>query len=188
MSSIKQISFILALLFLAMSCGKAPTEAILFDFESDAELDLLQWNCHTLFTLSDRHATRGSRSLKMDLFPSEYPGLEFSPVQKDWSKYSSFSFDIYNPAAQPVKFRIRIDDQKRPPSFKDRYNDSFILNPGRNHISIPLSSLITSGTKRHLNLARIYTVYIFLPDPNTEQTFYIDAVRITNIDISGPSK
>jgi len=173
-------ALLVVLVVIAASCGiTAPSELILFDFESDAELDLLRWNCHTLFALSDLHASHGIRSLRMDLFPFEYPGLEFSPQQKDWSKYNTFSFDVYNPSESPVQLSIRIDDRKKPPPFNDRYNNRFVLNHGNNHISIPLNNLITSGTKRRLNLASIYTVYIFATHPASKQTFYIDAIRLT---------
>ena len=184
MAILKKIAVLLAMLVLAVNCGKtATTEIILFDFESEADLDLLQWNCHTLFALSDLHASHGTHSLRMDLFPSEYPGLEFSPTNEDWSKYRSFSFDVYNPSESLMNLSIRIDDHENRLAFDDRYNKKFLLEHGNNHISIPLNDMITPGTNRRLNLAHIHMVYIFVPHPEYKQTFYVDAIKLTNTDI-----
>jgi hypothetical protein len=53
-----------------------PAKLMLFDFEEDAELDRLQWRCFTLFSLSFEHAAHGEKSLKMEFFPSRWPGWE----------------------------------------------------------------------------------------------------------------
>ena len=37
-------------------------ESILFDFESDRELDRVHWKCHTLMSISDQHSTHGKGS------------------------------------------------------------------------------------------------------------------------------
>jgi hypothetical protein len=52
-----------------------PKELILFDFETDAELDRMHWKCFTMFTLSGEHVTHGAKSLRMELYPSSWPGL-----------------------------------------------------------------------------------------------------------------
>jgi hypothetical protein len=184
-----RIAALLAVLVLAVSCTKpATTELILFDFESESELDLLQWNCRALYALSDMHAVHGTHSLRMDLFPSEYPGLEFSPTQKDWSKYSTFSFDIYNPSTSQMSLSIRIDDNKNRTAFNDRYNNRFVLKPGNNHISLPINNMMTTGTNRLMDLAHIHTVYIFVPLPQYKQTLYIDAIRVTNDHSPNPPR
>ena len=171
-------SFII--LGLETSCGKSLHEIMLLGFESDAELDLLKWNCHTLYSLSDLHATNGTHSLKLDIFPSDYPGLAFSPSVKDWSYYGTLSFDIYNPSEQTEVISIRIDDIKKKPPFADRYNGHLAINKGMNHIAIPLTKLQTSGTGRYLDLAHIYAVYFFVSNPTTKKSFYIDNIKISN--------
>jgi hypothetical protein len=135
--------------------GNTPKELVLFDFESDSELDRIHWECHTLFSLSDEHASHGKRSLKMELFPSDYLGLTPMLKENDWSRYKALCFDIYNPGEKQVQVSVRIDDKKDYPDYAERYNRSFNVNPGMNQISIPFKSLITSGTKRNLDLKKI---------------------------------
>ena len=130
-------------------------ELILFDFESDSELDDVHWKCHTLMSISDQHATHGKGSLKLELYPSSYPG--FNPFTKisDWSPFKSLYFYVYNPGDKEQRLIVRIDDKMDTPEYKDRYNKGFTLKKGMNHVEIELDSLITSGTKRKMNTDKI---------------------------------
>jgi hypothetical protein len=153
-------------------------EKILFDFESDSELDRFHWKCHTLFSLSDEHATEGRKSLKMELFPSDYPGLTPKLTINDWRAYRTFSFSVYNNQQKEIPLTVRIDDSKDHPDYPDRYNKTFNLVPGANTIVIPLNTLETSGTKRKLNLKSIYRSIIFIPGPHAKVVLYLDYLRL----------
>jgi hypothetical protein len=164
---------------LLLSCGKEkPAELMLLDFESDSELDKLHWSCHALYSLSDDHATHGSKSLKLELFPSDYPGLDFSPAVKDWRDHKALCLDVFNPSAQQIQLTIRIDDKKDSPDYDDRYNKSFTINPGANHIAIPLDSISASRANRHLDLAHIRRMFISESHPQDKTTFFIDAIKL----------
>ena len=92
----KTISAMAILVFL-ISCSKdAPKVVMLHDFETDSELDQLHWSCHTLFALSDEHATHGSKSLKLELYHSDYPGLSFIPSVMDWRYYRCLALTSIN--------------------------------------------------------------------------------------------
>lgn len=160
---------------------KTPTERLLFDFESSSDLDRIHWSCHTLFSLSDQYVTHGVRSLKSEFYPpSRYPG--FNPVlkQNDWGGYRFFSFDIYNPAEKEVPIVLRIDDRKVANSYADRYNKRLLLKHGVNRMAVPIDSLITSGTKRKMNLDEIYRFIFFSVDPQQKTVLYFDNIRLTN--------
>lgn len=169
---------VILLCLLGVACSGPPGERVLFDFEADAELDSFHWKCHTLFTLSDQHATHGTKSLKLELFPSEYPGL--APMIKDtnWSRHGTLRFDVYNPQEADISLSVRIDDKKDHPNYADRYNNSFVVKPGPNTITIPFDSLITSGAKRSLNLKMIYRLLIFMGQPKEKTTLYFDYMRL----------
>jgi hypothetical protein len=159
-------------------CAKPESEKILFDFESDSELERFHWRCHTLFSLSDEHATRGSKSLKLELFPSDYPGLTPKLAGNNWQGYNTFSFDIYSTQQKITPLTVRIDDSKDCLDHPDRFNKIFYLQPGANTISIPTDTLVTSGTKRKLNLKMIYRVMIFVAQPGERMVYYFDCIRL----------
>jgi len=151
-------------IFLLNCHSNTPKELVLFDFESDSQLDQFHWKCHTLFSISDEHASHGEKSLKLELFPSDYPGLTPMLKENDWRGFKALCFDIYNPE-EKQQISVRIDDRKDYPDYGERYNKSFILNQGMNQISIPLNTLVTSGTDRNLNLKNIYRLLIFTASP-----------------------
>ena len=172
---------IIGCLRLLVSChGDVAGERVLFDFESESELDRLHWRCHTLFSLSDRHITHGEKSLRLELFPSDYPGLAPMLDMIDWRAYKALCFDIYNPEEKEVQITVRIDDRKDYPDYEDRYNKSFIFKPGMNGVRIPLDTLVTSGTGRKLNIGNIYRVLIFMVRPEKVAVLYVDHMRLVS--------
>ncbi len=179
--NIKTNIFIITLSILGMiSChNDLPVPFVLSDFESDTDLDRVQWQCHTLFSLSDRNVTHGNKSLQLDLYPSDYPGIAFELPMHDWSKYEMLSLDIYNPQEESLSLAMSIDDMKKYPDYKDRYNGSFSIQPGINHLRIPLASLSTSGTKRSINLKNIHRYMIFMAHPPKKYVLCIDYVHLT---------
>jgi hypothetical protein len=159
-------------------CTRPEAEKMLFDFELESELDHFHWQCHTLFSLSDEHMTHGGKSLKLELFPSDYPGLAPMLAVNDWRAYGAFSFDVYNSQKEEVPLTVRIDDAKDSPDYADRYNKTFNLKPGINSIIIPVKTLTTSGTDRKLNLKNIYEVVIFMARPKEKVVLYFDYFRL----------
>jgi hypothetical protein len=177
--TLKKILLITVFLSALGACSSGtPNEKMLFDFETDADLDQIHWRCFTLLKLTKAHATHGSRSLQLELYPSDYPGLEPKLNEKYWRGCKALSFDIFNPTDSEQDISIRIDDRKDYPDFADRYNKKFILKPGPNGIRIPLDTLIATGTKRKLDLRSIYRLLIFMRNPQEKQVLYIDYLRL----------
>ena len=179
MSVKTKLIIITASILCTFSChNNRPTSFVLSDFESEADLDRVQWRCHTLFSLSDENVTNGSKSLKLVLYPSDYPGITFALSMHNWSSYQILSLYIFNPQDEVISLAMRIDDMKEYPDFKERYNHSFPIKPGMNHLRIPLASLFTSGTKRSINLKNIHRCMIFMAYPPKKYVLYIDYVHL----------
>lgn len=178
----KSITIILLILlsFLLNCSDQKAREQILFDFESPSELDQLEWKCHTMYSLSDEHPTHGLKSLKLELYPSDgedYPELTPIITKNNWSGFKYFCIDIYNPGVRQEQISLRIDDKKDYPDYKDRYNQSIMLEPGINRLCIPLNEMVTSGTNRKINLRNIYNLLLFMENPEERVVLYIDYVR-----------
>ena len=170
-------AFILLTLTLIPLTGCRDGSQFYHDFETEDILDTLSWKCKTIFTLSDKYAASGQKCLKMELYPSSYPGVSLKNGDHDWSKHNTLYFNIHNQEKISLRLTVRIDDTKDP-SYNNRYNHSFIIKPGMNNIVIPLNSLLTSGTNRKLNLSKIEDITIFLVQPNEKRTLYLDNVRL----------
>ena len=175
-----QFFLIIGFLFFSTGCfDGVPDKKVLFDFESDTDLDRINWRCHTLFSLSDEYVTHGTRSLRMELYPSDYPG--FSPIlnSHNWCEYSSLYLDIFNPDNSNVSIVLRIDDKEMSPEYADRYNKRFQLNSGMNHLKISLNTLLTSGTHRPLSLKNIVRFTLFKVRPKEKYIFYMDHIYLS---------
>ena len=169
--------FVAIILILLCQAGCQTQNPFFYDFETEAALDTFNWKCKTLFTLSDKHVTSGQKSLKLELYPSPYPGIMLKSFHPDWSGNKTLRFDIYNHERIPLDLGIRIDDIKKP-SYVNRYNNTVSLDPGANRISIPLNALVTSGTNRRLNLLSIEKIILFLVQPEEKRTLYLDNVHL----------
>jgi hypothetical protein len=155
-------------------------EKVLFDFESDAELDRFHWKCHTLFSLSGEHVTRGGNSLRLELFPSDFPGLSPMLEENDWRGFKQLAFDVFNSEAEEIQISVRIDDKVIFPGYEDRYNGQYALRPGANTVAVPLDELVTSGTGRKLNLKTIHRFLVFVERPEKRIVLYLDYLRLSS--------
>ncbi len=170
---------VFSLVMLVGGCSvERPAALILFDFEEDSELDRLRWRCLTLFSLSSDFAAHGEKSLKIEFFPSRWPGWQPILFEKDWRGYEALGFDLYNTQDADVSITVRIDDRKAFPDHLDRYNQDFVLRPGVNAIVIPFDSLLTSGRDRLLNLGRIERFVVFMGSPDKRFVLHLDHVRL----------
>jgi len=167
----------LLVLFLFCTACRSDTHRLQYDFESPDDLDRLQWKCGTIFSISDQYTTPGKRSLKIEMYPSDYPGLSFSRFDPDWSEADILRMDIFNPEKYTLRLSVRIDDQRNPP-YRDRFNHVFHLTPGINLLAVPLHPLITSGTQRQLEITHIMNLMLFINHPKKKKTLYIDNIRL----------
>ncbi len=166
---------------LFFGCTKPPP--FHYDFETEADLDALPWQCRLIFSLSEEHATTGKQCLKMAYFPNQpsakpgFPGLSLIGFNPNWQNSSLLTADIFNPSDEPLTIGLRIDDKPDPP-FDDRFNTELHLKPGANQISIPTAVLATSDKKRNLNLGSIRSVSLFYIKPESSQTLFLDNIKL----------
>jgi len=174
-----QLASFLLVLF---GCRMEPEEynpPFFFDFESDAELNEVRWECHQSLTLSSDFVTHGDSSLKIELYPSNPdPGLKLVDFDVNWSAYHSLQFDLFNPQSASLDLRVLIDDQDYHVGPVDRFETHLTLPPGASHHLIPFDSLRTSGSGRRLDLTSIEKVYWLLPQIETKTTLYFDYLHL----------
>ena len=153
-------------------------QRILFDFESESELEKLNWECHKWFEITKENVTSGKHSLKMTLPPGRYPGIDFQGLKKDWSKGNYLKMDIFNPGEAGLKLHIRIDDSKSGWEYADRFDIKFKLRTGMNPISIPTDSIRTNIRSKPLHLAEIKRLMVLVTNNLRKRELYIDNIRL----------
>ncbi|MHB8893973.1 MAG: hypothetical protein ACYC99_02190 [Candidatus Geothermincolia bacterium] len=177
----RKASFLLVLTFVLLACQEKP--CFDFDFEQPAILDKLHWKCGTLYRLSSDHATSGTNSLEVTFYPGppgvdeSYPGLSLTDFERNWSGYRTLVFDAFVPGEKAINLALRIDDRENP-DYAERFNMAIPLAPGSNHIAIPQTRLVTSGSKKPLDLENIRETIFFLANPKERQTIFFDRIRL----------
>lgn len=169
----------LCVLYYGLDGGrKTPKNFQLYNFEKDADLNRLFWNCKTLYMLFDGFHSNGARSLRIEMYPSLYPGVSFKLEDKNWGFYSTLALEIDNPQTEVIEMTVRIDDSESADSYEDRFNKLLVLKPGINRIRLSLTSLVTSGTHRPMNLGNISKFMIFVVNPQKRLVVYMDNIRL----------
>lgn len=162
-----------------MGCGADPSaDFILNDFETETDLDRINWRCRHWYSLTDAHVSHGQAGLKLDLYPGSYPGLSLMLNRNDWRSFKALRFDVFNPETITLAITVRIDDRKMSLDYGERYNRSFPLKPGWNHLKIPLDTLRTSGDGRLLDLKKILRLLFFIVHTKERHVLYLDHIHL----------
>lgn len=125
--------------------------------------------------------TQGDYGLQIKLSTKLYSGIKFSRLMRDWRSFNHLRVDIYNADAQPFMMSIRVHDiyHKRSDwDASDRFNRSFVLNPGWNYLQFSLADIAAAPAKRTMDMANISWVEIFVGKLPTSKTIYIDNLRL----------
>lgn len=142
-------------------------------------LGMRGWKCSDAAgSLSDAHATHGSKTLKARFDPGMYPGMELVHLMGDWRGYDAFTFDVFLEGDSPLAVSVRISDAKHNYMFKDRFNRRFILAPGGNRIVIPLADVRKAPATRTMDMAKIADVRVFATGLAEQRTLYFDNFRL----------
>lgn len=124
------------------------------------------------------YATEGKYSLKVILDPGEYPGISMNYLQNDWRGYSNLSFDTFVEGNAPLEITVRVNDRKHNDEYTDRFNKSFQLLPGVNHINIDLKDIMKAPKGRVMDMAEITNICIFSYRLKEQRTVYFDNFRL----------
>jgi VanZ family protein len=150
---------------------------VLSSFESPFEIS--RWVCKEgSMKRTSFHATDGKSSLRVNLPPGLYPGITMDYMMNDWRGYNRLTFDVFIEGYSPLELSIRINDRKHNEEYSDRYNKSFLLRPGPNHISVGLDAVRMAPRGREMDMADITVLCIFSYKLKEPRTAFFDNFRL----------
>jgi len=77
---------------------------------------------------------------------------------RDWSRFTTFRFDVLNPTAQPVNLNLTIK-HKGTRNYETRVDVPLVAKPGRSTPEVRLADLMNhDGTRPDLSLVRIWSI------------------------------
>ncbi|MEH6912015.1 MAG: carbohydrate binding domain-containing protein [Oceanicoccus sp.] len=151
------------------------TFPILASFETRAELN--RWSGSARFSRSDQHTTHGDYSLQVNLGTEQYSGVSLGYFESDWSGFQLLSVAIFNAESSMLPLTLRIHDQQHSRGsqlYQDRFNRSFALKSGWNHLEISLQDIASAPESRTLDLSAIENLGFFVIAEKTRTTIYMD--------------
>jgi len=95
----------------------------------------------------DNATTKGGLMLKLKIVASKKESWwvgEYNPKRGIWDGYDYFVFDAYNPENNPISLEF-IVKPVRGVSYKDRFDQSIVLRPGKNRVEISIAGATTNG-------------------------------------------
>jgi hypothetical protein len=159
------------------ACTPQPVTAVLFDFETDSDLDHFAWKCRSRFEISSDYSSTGKSSLRFEFHPTQRVGFSTGAVPHDWSSYKSFDFWVYNPSATTVPLNLQINRRVANGKFNHLIAKAFEIAPGPNKVSI----LLQTGLESRGNQSSLHKVdgfYIFMQDIPFVTVLYFDAFEL----------
>ena len=146
-------------------------------FESFVEKE--QWKSkESSFERVFIHATDGEHTLKVVFHPGLYPGITMEYPHRNWQGYNTLSFDTFLDGNNAFPLTVRINDLEHNEEYRDRYNRTFILQPGPNHVIIDLSEVEHAPKGRLMDMEHIAVLCIFSYKLKEQHTAYFDNFRL----------
>ena len=179
---------ILALLLLMVPAD--PVEAVLFDFEEEA--DPGRWAPHAMPEVKEsapplrvervaEHATSGRHALKITAEGGFWPAVatEHIPVAGDWKEFKILKVDVTVSEPAIVGFRVLQEKSKREleEDGGSRWDRTANLLPGRNEIAVTIHD---TGYKIVPERGPVTTFVISLYKPKPGQSYVFDRFRLTS--------
>ncbi len=147
----------------------------------ETTLEASRWSGSAKRDISHDHSFAGKSSLQIELTTQRYSGIGLKEFPENWGGYSAVSLQVFNPDQAPLQLHFRIHDQfhrHNDNAYTDRFNASFKLKPGWNHLRVSLDDVANAPKKRSLDLTRIAGMGVFVGKIDQPRTIYLDDVKL----------
>ncbi len=143
-------------------------------------LDQRVWAFNELAVRRTRHhATQGRFAVCLEVAaPAQYPGAFLVAGPHDWRAARALAADVFWSATEPREIWLRVDDDLPSPAYSQRFQATFLLQPGSNQLRVPRTDLARTSGGGPLNLAAITQCGFFFCGGHPGDMLYLDNVRL----------
>jgi hypothetical protein len=177
--------------FAAPEPKAAPGEALLFDFETPADLkawsnlelpDPRQKEPPARIELATENATRGKHSLKITFAGGRWPTITTTQVPEDWMPYWTFRADVTASRHCLIGFTVLQEKSQRGGGWDptvSRWTKTEFLKPGQNTVT----GTIHDSNNYSINnkLGKVVRFEIFMYNPHEGESIYVDNIRLSAV-------
>ena len=156
---------------------------VLADFSSPLERG--RWSSPFPLRIEALDEQPGEAVLRVDLQPALYAGLSLDYPERDWRSYRWLRLRVFQPRDEPLSMTLRIHDQAHESgrlayAYSDRFNRSFVLEPGWNEIRVALADVRQAPFLRDMDMARIANLSLFAVRLGRPWTIYVDRLALSD--------
>ncbi len=141
--------------------------------------DMLRWEGDIVRVRE--HARHGDYALRVTLGTEENARVSYDWYASDWRGYHWLKVDIYNPDDEHLPLMLRLHDlahDQGDMEHDDRYNQALVIEPGWNHLAIPLDAVRQGPRGREMNMHQVRALVLFSISLPREREFYLDHLRL----------
>ena len=152
---------------------------LLSGFETPFEID--RWAGGDRLSVETATPISKGNLLMLSLTTDKYSGATLKYFNGNWTSARTLVIRFYNPDASPLQITCRIHDQQHSDSneeYEDRYNQSFLLAPAWNRITIDLEEVRQRPSGREMDMSRIRGLTCFAISLPSPRVIYLDEVRL----------
>jgi len=164
----------------------------LLSFESEWEQRFLTLQTAELVSVAPPpgypKAPAGERVGRLTLSPEAdqaaeltgYSGFFIDEPYPDWRGFQALCFSVFSESPEPIALWLHVEDEahQNDNTPGDSFNYDFVVKRGLNEIRIPLASIESAPHTRHIDMARIRIVHLFVFRPATRLRVYLDDWRL----------
>jgi hypothetical protein len=118
--------------------------------------------------------------------PNPFSAFVLRMADLDWSNYDALEFDLYLPAALDTPLYLKLVDRPYNGKDDDRYDVALTLEPGHNHVRIPLTAVVSAPRGRSFDLSRLWWLEFYIIKGRQPTQIFLDNFRLSG-DPLGPT-
>ena len=152
---------------------------LLSGHETPFEID--RWAGNARLSVETMASISAGKLLKLSLTTDQYSGAALNYFDGNWTSARTLKISLYNPDTDPLPITCRIHDLQHvdgDEEYEDRFNRSFLLMQGWNHIEINLDEVKESPANRNMDMSRIRGLGLFVVSLPAPRILYLDNVRL----------
>jgi hypothetical protein len=124
--------------------------------------------------------THGSRALRVDLEPGDFPGATLVWPPPDWAAWRSLRVDVDLDTGEPLPLTVRVEDARHRRPNTDVFERVLPVWPGRQEICVALSDVAAGPVVRRLDLRRVTHLEFYVAHLSRPRSFHLDHLRLSD--------
>jgi hypothetical protein len=150
---------------LAWACHqRALAFPVFFDPVADWQPAFTRLSHARLERTRDAGACPAASRARLWLAPVRYAGIAIIEPEPDWRGRATLVLDFVSGQPAPFELVLRIHDTRHDQAHTDRYNRQLTVVPGANRFRIPLTEIRDAPAGRHMDMAHIAGIKLFIAD------------------------